>query len=82
MTRAELLTKIRDMLADIVDEPDLKITESTVAEDVAEWDSVNHVKLIIALEADRKVRFEPDEISSPQDVGGLIDLIEQKIAGR
>jgi len=82
MTRAELLTKIRDMLADIVDEPDLKITESTVAEDVAEWDSVNHVKLIIALEADLKVRFEPDEISSPQDVGGLIDLIEQKIAGR
>lgn len=82
MTRAELLTKIRDMLADIVDEPDLTITESTVAEDVAEWDSVNHVKLIIALEADLKVRFEPDEISSPQDVGGLIDLIEQKIAGR
>jgi acyl carrier protein len=82
MTRAELLTKIRDMLADIVDEPDLTITESTVAEDVAEWDSVNHVKLIIALEADVKVRFEPDEISSPQDVGGLIDLIEQKIAGR
>jgi len=82
MTRAELLTKIRDMLADIVDEPDLKITEDSVAEDVAEWDSVNHVKLIIALEADLQVRFEPDEISSPQDVGGLIDLIEQKIAGR
>jgi len=82
MTRAELLTKIRDILADIVDEPDLKITESTVAEDVAEWDSVNHVKLIIALEAELKVRFEPGEISSPQDVGGLIDLIEQKTAGR
>jgi acyl carrier protein len=79
MTRQELLEKITAALSDIVDDPALKLTEETTAEDVADWDSVNHVKLIIALEGELKIRFEPDEISGLENVGGMIDLIQKKL---
>jgi acyl carrier protein len=79
MTRADILQKITETLAVVTDDPDLKLTEATTAEDVAEWDSVNHVKLIVALENDLHIRFEPDEITEMANVGALIDLIEQKL---
>jgi len=79
MDRSKILQIIRDNLAIAVDDPNLQITESTTSEDVAEWDSVNHMKLIIALESELNIRFEPDEITSLSDVKGLVDLIEQKL---
>jgi acyl carrier protein len=82
MARAEVFAKIRDVLSDLADKPDLQITEATTAQDVDEWDSVNHVKLIIAIETDYKVRFTPDEISNLNNVGDLVDLTEKKLGNR
>jgi len=79
MTRAELLQRITAILSDIVDEPNLVLTEDTTAEDVADWDSVTHVKLMIALESALHIRFETDEIAAPGDVVALIDLIQKKL---
>jgi acyl carrier protein len=79
MDRSNILQIIRDNLAIVVDDPTLQISEATTSEDVEEWDSVNHMKLIIALENELHIRFEPDEITSLSDVKGLVDLIEQKL---
>ena len=79
MTRSEILKRIRDNLAIAVDDPALQISEATTSDDVEEWDSVNHMKLIIALESELGIRFEPDEITALSDVKGLVDLIEQKL---
>jgi acyl carrier protein len=77
VTRSELLKTINDTLADVVDDPDLKITEASTTEDVADWDSINHVRLIVALERELGIRFDPDEISDLPNVGALIDVIER-----
>ena len=37
--------------------------------DVADWDSVAHVKLILSLEEEFGIRFSEDEVSSIQTVG-------------
>lgn len=79
MDRSKILQIIRDNLAIVVDDPTLQISEATTSEDVEDWDSVNHMKLIIALENELHIRFEPDEITSLSDVKGLVDLIEQKL---
>ncbi|HEY1710979.1 MAG TPA: acyl carrier protein [Rhizomicrobium sp.] len=79
MTRSEILQKITEILSDVLDEPDLKLTEASVSDDVPDWDSINHVKLIIGLENDLKIRFEPEEITGLATVGDLIDLIQKKL---
>lgn len=80
MTRQDLRAKIRDILADILDNDSLTLTEATTADTVEDWDSINHVKLLIALEKELNIRFASDEIQGLVNVGALIDLLEKKLA--
>ncbi len=77
--RAQLLTMIRDALAEIVDDRRLELSEASNAEDVPDWDSINHVKLIIVLEEELGIRFEADEIAEIQNVGQLIDAVQKRL---
>ena len=77
-SRAELLEMIRDILADIVDQESLRLTEATTADEVADWDSINHVKLILGLEQELGIRFDTEEIEDLSNVGQFIDLIQTK----
>lgn len=79
MDRADIVEKIRASLGDIIDQPDLTLTEDSVADDVEDWDSLNHVKLMIELESEFNIRFETSEISAPDNVGKLVDLIQSKL---
>ena len=78
-SRNEILTTIRDVLADVVDDPSLQISETTTADDVSEWDSINHVKLLIGLESELGFRFETQEVSGLKNVGELIDVVQRKL---
>ena len=79
MTRVEILGKIRDVLSDVVDDPSLQLSEATIADDVPDWDSINHVKLLIGLESDLGFRFETQEVSGLKNVGELIDVVQRKL---
>ena len=79
MTREQVLARIQEILRDVVEDDYLVIGEATIAADVVDWDSANHVRLIIALEEELGFRLESDEIAEPESVGALIDLILSKL---
>ena len=80
MDRAAIRAKVQEILRDVVDDDDVIVTDDTVAEDVVDWDSTNHVRLIVAIEEEFHIRFETDEITKPESVGDLVDLIQAKLA--
>lgn len=80
MTRTAVLSKITEILAELLDNPELQLTEESTADSVEDWDSVNHVKLLIALESDLGIQFATDEVNGVQNVGALIDVIQNKLA--
>ena len=82
ISREGLLVLIRDILADVLDNDNLQLTESTVAEDVTGWDSIKHVKLLLALESELGLRFGDAEVEGLNNVGQLIDVVEKKIVPR
>lgn len=47
--------------------------------DCAEWDSVAHLNLILALEAEFAVFFEPDEIASMRSRAAVLGVLMSKI---
>jgi acyl carrier protein len=67
------------VLADVIDDPSLQITEATTAEDVPDWDSINHVRLLIGLESDLGFRFETQEVSGLKNVGELVEVVQRKL---
>jgi acyl carrier protein len=79
VTRSAILSKITEILAELLDNPQLQLTEQSTADAVEDWDSVNHVKLLIALESDLGIQFETDEVNGIQNVGALIDVIQNKL---
>ncbi|QEN85053.1 acyl carrier protein [Labrys sp. KNU-23] len=80
MNRKDILEKIASCLADVLDEDSVTLDEKTTADDVEGWDSISHVKLIIALETALGIRFESNEITAPENVGQMVDLVESKLA--
>ena len=79
MDRTEIMSRVTERMRDVFDEPELVATDETSADDVADWDSTNHVRLIVAIEEDFGIRFETDEVTAPENVGELVDLIAAKV---
>ena len=80
MTRDEIRDRIQVLLGEILDRDELSLTDDTKADDIEDWDSINHVKLIIAIESEFNIRFEADEVTAPENVGALVDLVQSKLA--
>jgi acyl carrier protein len=70
------LFSLQEIFRQVFDDDGLVVTADTSRRDVADWDSVAHVKLILSLEEEFGVRFTEDEVSSLQTVGELLAAIE------
>ena len=80
MDRPAIIAKIAETLAEVLDEDQVALSETTTADDVEGWDSLAHVRLIIALERAIGIRFESTEITAPENIGQMVDLIQAKLA--
>lgn len=80
MTKNEIFDKVKKIFKDVFDDEDLQITESTNSEDIEDWDSLEHINLIVAMEKTFNVKFNINEVSTLKDVGEMVDLIERKLS--
>ena len=75
MTREEALKIVNDIFIDILDNEDIKLELSSNSEDIEEWDSLNHIQLVVAVEKKFKQKFTASEIRNWTNVGDMIDMI-------
>lgn len=80
MTRDQVRKTIQTELGAILDSDDLHLEDGTRAQDVVGWDSLTHLKLLVALEAAFGVKFQLLEMNASANVGELVDLILSKQA--
>ena len=78
MERDVILKRVNEIFIGILDNESLVLTEKTQAADVNDWDSLNHIELIVAIEKHFKIRFTSREIQSWNNVGEMIDTIQKK----
>jgi acyl carrier protein len=63
---------------DVFENEELDLNENTIAADVPEWDSLNHIYLIVAIEKHFKIKFTTHQIQSWKCVGDVLtDLNKQ-----
>ena len=72
------LTTLTEVFQQVFEDDELAISRDTTAADIASWDSLMHVSLILAVEKKFRIRFSSSEISSLMTVGMLVDLINVK----
>jgi acyl carrier protein len=82
MQPAEIDTRLTDIFRDIFDDDNLTLRPEMTATDVKDWDSFNHINLIVATEAKFGIKFQTAEIESLKNVGHFEELIARKLAAQ
>jgi len=79
MTREDLFDGVQDIFRDIFDKDDIVIEDKTSSDDIEEWDSLNHINLVSAIEVEFKIKFTLGELMALKDVGVMVNLILEKL---
>jgi acyl carrier protein len=82
MNTEQIYPEIREIIADVLDQPDIQINADTAADDVEGWDSFNHINIVVAVEAHFGVKFHTAEIEEVRNVGELVELIAKKLKAK
>jgi acyl carrier protein len=78
MQQTEIYEKLTTIFRDVFDEDDLSLTPATTADDVDGWDSLTHIRLVLAVSKAFGVKFSASEIGNLKNVGEFAALIEKK----
>jgi acyl carrier protein len=79
MQESEIYQRLTKIFHDVLDDDSIVLTPELTASEVKEWDSFNHINLIIAIEQAFKIKFQTAELESMKNVGHLVALIEKKV---
>lgn len=75
MNRNEILKKLNVIFRDVFDDDSIVINDRTTSNDIEEWDSIEHINLIGAVEDEFSMRFKMKEVSGMKNVGEMVDII-------
>jgi len=78
MTAAEIYPRLTDIMRDLFDDDDLVAHPALTADDVKEWDSLTHLRLMLTVQKAFGVKFSAAEIGKLKNVGDLASLIQAK----
>ena len=78
MERQEIRSKIQEVLADIIDNEDLVLEESSSPATVEDWDSLAHFQMVMELQSEYGIKFGGAEIQAWTCVGDIINSIVSK----
>jgi acyl carrier protein len=79
MDKIEILKKVNNIFIDILDDEAIVLTFDTTANDIDDWDSLNHIQLVVAIEKYFKIRFASRAIQSWRNVGEIVDAVSSKL---
>lgn len=78
MNKNEIVKRLTEVFRDVFGDDSIVITENTTANDIDDWDSIEHINLISAVEDEFSMRFKMREVSGMKNVGEMIDIISQR----
>jgi acyl carrier protein len=78
MNLEDILGRVQDIARDQLDDDSIELAMDMKANDVPGWDSLAHVRIVIAAEKEFGASFDTSEIVDLQNIGSLVELIASK----
>ena len=74
----EIFERLNTVFRDFFDDEDIELDEETTADDIDDWDSLNHITLMAAVEDEFGIRFTMGEVSGMKNVGEMARIIKDR----
>lgn len=79
MSKEELYERINTVFRDVFDDDSITVTEKTTANDIEDWDSLEHINLVSAIEKEFGIKFTMAQVVTMKNVGEMADIISAAI---
>ena len=80
MEQTEIYQKLTGIFQNVFDDDSIQVRPELTADDVDEWDSLSHIRLVLTVEKTFGVKFSASEIGKLKNVGEFVNLIRAKAA--
>jgi len=71
--------ELTSIFQDVFDDDSIVPNANMAADDVDDWDSLGHIRLVVAVESHFKIKFTTAEINSWANVGEFFNSIKTKL---
>lgn len=75
MTREAIYEKLNEVFQDVFDDDSITVNAETTADDIEDWDSLEHINLVSAVEKEFGVKFTMAQVVGMKNVGEMVDVI-------
>ena len=78
MEKKEIYEKLTPIFHDVFNDDSIVLRPNLTADDVDEWDSLSHIRMVLTVQKAFGVKFSAGEIGKLKNVEELVDLIRAK----
>jgi len=78
MDQTAIEQRLNQVFQEVFGNDDLQVQDNTTPADVAGWDSLAHMRLILGIEREFKVKFTTRELAMLNSVGSVKDVLRSK----
>lgn len=78
METREIYARLNRIFQNVFDDSSIRVYPETTADDIEDWDSLEHITLISAVERVFHMKFKMGEISSMKNVGEMAAIIKAR----
>ena len=78
MNEKQVYDRLNEVFRDVFDDEEITVNADTTADDIDDWDSIEHINLVGAVEDEFGLRFKMGEVSGMKNVGEMVDIIMKR----
>jgi acyl carrier protein len=75
-----LLDEVRQLVADVFSVPLEQVTLESSPNSIGNWDSLQHLNLVLGLEQAFELEFAPEEIERMVTIETIVALVKEKLS--
>lgn len=79
MAREEVYKKLNEVFRDVFDDVGITVNDGTTASDIEDWDSLEHINLVVAIEHKFGIKFSMGDVNGMRNVGEMADAIMRRL---
>lgn len=79
MEKDLIFERVNKVFQTVFDDETISVNENTTSNDIEDWDSLEHISLIVAIEQEFNIKFSMGEVSNMKNVGEMVNIITSKM---